>query len=272
MKKGLIILTLLMVASAFAQSGSVSGRVSDLITGEPIEGMKVYAFEDLWFPGLDVIPWDSIPGDPDPKDTIIEDPVVREAITDAGGYYTIQDVPEGIYTVYADPLGIDDTLEDSIWKPELGYYPDYYPELVEIKAGEETPGIDLQMIPVGSDTCLLGGEVRLLEFDSQDWFGLVTVFSEYGHFITCTCVLPWTDDSLAPELVPAHAAYTIGWLPPVPCYVLSQAWSFSYSGDEARDSLCWEDWNFYIPQYYDHAYLMEKATLVTPSEIGRAHV
>lgn len=72
-----VVLLLMMVpAAVFAQSGSVSGKITDGVTGEDLPGANVYLLE-----------------------------IKRGASTDINGSYTIPNVPAGTYQVVASFLG-----------------------------------------------------------------------------------------------------------------------------------------------------------------------
>jgi len=89
--------------------GSITGRVTDEVTGLPIIMAHVRAI------GLDNYCY-------------------GEAWSDTGGYYGIMDLCPGIYQVIAS-------------KP--GYAPEIYPDSVLVIAGQNTPNIDLALSPLG---------------------------------------------------------------------------------------------------------------------------
>lgn len=96
--------------------GSISGRVTDEETGLPIIMAHLMAI------GLDN--W-----------------CYGEAWSDTSGYYTIQNMCSGIYKVNAN---------------KMGYVPETYPDSVIVIAGENTPGIDFALAPVGEPGSISG--------------------------------------------------------------------------------------------------------------------
>ncbi len=85
--------------------GSISGMVTDEITGQPIvgAGITLSDLDCMWF-------------------------------TDSTGHYMCDDVPSGVYLVYASAIG---------------YYPETYPDSVTVVEGQNTPDIDFALTPVG---------------------------------------------------------------------------------------------------------------------------
>jgi hypothetical protein len=208
------------------------------------------------------------------------EPLCWEALTDSDGFYKFEDLPEGFYSVYVDvfPDGYDpydpndsldprDSLIDTI---PFKYYPAVYPELIELSEGQEVTGIDLALIPWGSDTCCIAGRVTLVDYVpdiNKFWWGMVTVYSKNGQIIGCGFVDPftWGGDSLndsIPEGIPGFTEYFVGWLPPVQCYAVAEAWAYTCEFDSLDPMRGEPDYEYYYPQYYDHVYSVEEATII----------
>lgn len=292
MKKTLILSTLLLSASLFAQTGSISGTITDMVTEQPIEGIKVILSDAYYeYPWDDSIPWD----DTIPRDTIWNDtvpmpgtptdptePLCWETLTGSDGSYKFDELPESFYSVYVDvfpegydPFDPDDSLDprDSLIDTiPFKYYPAVYPELIELSDGEEASGIDLALIPWGSDTCSIAGKVTLVDYvedSNKFWWGWVTVFSKNGQIIGGGFVDPltWGGDSLddsIPDGIPGYTYYFVNWLPPVQCYAVAEAWAYTCNFDSLNPGRDEPDYEYYYPQYYDHVYSVEEATLITP--------
>lgn len=105
---GLVFLVV-FAGTSMAQFGSVSGTVTDEVTGLPIEGVAIsfsnlHCFTDcIWF-------------------------------TDSAGHYLCDDIPAGTYLVLAHAEG---------------YYPATYPDSVTVIEGQNSPGIDFALTPIG---------------------------------------------------------------------------------------------------------------------------
>lgn len=290
MKKTLILAALLLATVMAAQTvmvtetGSISGKITDIITELPIEGIHV-TLSDVYYeyPWDDSIPEDTFPGDTIRNDSIFkvptDEPGFWETETDAEGFYEFVELPEGTYSVFVDvfPDGYDpydlwDTLDpgDTVIVDTLTfkYYPAVYPEFIELDEGEAITGIDLALIPWGSDTCAIAGTVNLVGYvvdPNNCWWGWVSVFSKSGQLIGGDFVDPttWGGDSIPPAL--GYTPYFVNWLPPVESYVVAEAYAFSLPdslGGPGRDSV---EYDYYYPQYYDHVYTVEEATIIIPS-------
>ena len=109
----LLSLTFLLVIPglASAQYGSISGIVTDEVTGLPIMGAHVMARGDTSHGGG-----------------------YGGAMTNSTGYYIIQHLIHGAYLVSAS---------------KSGYQDEVYPESVIVVAGQNTPNIDFALTPVG---------------------------------------------------------------------------------------------------------------------------
>jgi protocatechuate 3,4-dioxygenase beta subunit len=111
--KGIIKITLMILTTAlffsflYAGNGAISGTVTDSITGLPIANAQVNARK-------------------------INGPGGGWAVTDENGYYIIQNLAPGLYTVTAHACN---------------YYPKHYPEPVEVVAGQTTSDINFQLKP-----------------------------------------------------------------------------------------------------------------------------
>ncbi|MBN2380980.1 carboxypeptidase regulatory-like domain-containing protein [candidate division WOR-3 bacterium] len=152
-----------------------------------------------------------------------------KVLTDSVGRYLIADLDPGAYT-----LSVEDI-------EPLGYYPKSYPELVEIQVGD-TVFIDIGLIKLDSVTGSISGEVRLLDYYSNGWEGKVTVFSLWGEILA--------EEEIQEEGTSEGldcAQFLIDEVPFIPCYVMA----------EVRG---------YHPQYFDHAYRIEEAYSVCPSD------
>ncbi|MGB2696630.1 MAG: carboxypeptidase regulatory-like domain-containing protein [Candidatus Zixiibacteriota bacterium] len=89
--------------------GSISGRVTDQVTGRPLMGTHLVAT------GLDTY-------------------CFGEAWSDSNGYYIIENLCAGIWQVQAS-------------KPD--YHPQVYPDTLSVLEGQTTPGIDFSLTPTG---------------------------------------------------------------------------------------------------------------------------
>ena len=111
--KGIIKITLMILATTlifsflYAGNGAISGTVTDSLTGLPIANAQVIARK-------------------------INGPGGGRAVTDENGYYIIENLAPGLYTVAAHAHN---------------YYPKHYPEPVEVVAGQTTSDINFQLKP-----------------------------------------------------------------------------------------------------------------------------
>jgi len=116
----LLSLTFLVVfpGLTLAQFGSISGRVTDEVTGEPIIGAHVIA---------------------DRLDSMYH--CHGEARTDTGGYYAIEHLHPGSYQVGASAVG---------------YVAETYPAPVTVISGQNTPDINFALTPGGGTGSISG--------------------------------------------------------------------------------------------------------------------
>jgi hypothetical protein len=148
------------------------------------------------------------------------------ALTDSGGHYRIGPLPVGFYKVVA---------------MAHGYYPAVYPERVEVRAGENTPGINLRLAPVPPP-------------DLETISGMITDDST-GKPIGCAVVAAVGFDSTFGHRIVRFAHtdstgnYIIGGLPRIPYFVI--AWARGY-----------------FAEIYDNVRRFEEATKVTPDAAG----
>ncbi len=107
----LLSLTFLVVfpGLAFAQSGSISGIVTDEVTGFPIPSAHVWAYDSSTHGG-------------------------GEAWADTDGYYLIHNLVAGQYIVGVHKDGYEDEI---------------YPESVTVEEGQNTPNINFALTPTG---------------------------------------------------------------------------------------------------------------------------
>jgi protocatechuate 3,4-dioxygenase beta subunit len=110
----LLSLTFLLVfpGLASAQYGSISGTVTDEVTGLPIMGAYVMAMGDTCHGGGGC----------------------GDAVTDSNGFYMIQHLPPGPYLVIASASGYQDEV---------------YPDSIIVVAGQNAPNIDFALTPMG---------------------------------------------------------------------------------------------------------------------------
>lgn len=280
MKKLFILATLLLATVMLAQTGSISGKITDIVTEQPIEGIKVILSDmNYEYPWDDSIPWDdSLPPDSGNRPILVYEQGYWEALTDADGIYKFESLTEGTYSLYVDvfPEGYDPYDPNNPSDPRdtividtltFKYYPAVYPEFIELTDGQAITDIDLALIPWGSDTCTITGKVNLVGYvpdTNKFWWGWVTVFSKSGQVIGGGFVDPFTwGDSIQQE-IPGSSEYFVCWLPPVPCYVVAEAFAYTCNFDTLDPGRGEPDYEYYYPQYYDHVYNVEEATLVTP--------
>jgi len=117
----LLSLTFLVVfpGLALAQSGSISGIVTDEVTGFPISSAHVWAYDSSAHGG-------------------------GEAWADTDGYYLIHNLVAGQYIVGVHKDGYEDEI---------------YTELVTVEEGQNTPDIDFALTPVGGEFGSVSGRV-----------------------------------------------------------------------------------------------------------------
>jgi hypothetical protein len=111
-----LFLSVFVAAQASAQSGSISGRITDAQTGLPIVSAEVTAFN-------------------------MDSGSIEEAWTDTSGYYRAEHLTSGWYIVGAY---------------REGYEGGNYPGLVTVVDGQDTPGIDFTLDPVGGAGTISG--------------------------------------------------------------------------------------------------------------------
>ncbi len=117
----LLSLTLLVIfpGLAFAQFGSISGIVTDEVTGFPIPSAHVWAYDSSTHGG-------------------------GEAWADTDGYYLIHNLVAGQYIVGVHKDGYEDEV---------------YPRLVTVMEGQNTPNINFALTPVGGEFGSISGRV-----------------------------------------------------------------------------------------------------------------
>jgi protocatechuate 3,4-dioxygenase beta subunit len=148
------------------QFGSISGRVTDEVTGLPIIGAEIRLsgmWHNVWH-------------------------------TDSAGYYACDNVPVGFYIVSAHAIG---------------YYPETYPDSVQVIEGQNTPNIDFVLAPMGGGTGSISGRVTDAETGLPIPMAHVWAHSEGGH--PCCGGEAWTDTAgyyLIQNLAPRQ--YTVG--------------------------------------------------------------
>ncbi|MGH8005045.1 MAG: carboxypeptidase regulatory-like domain-containing protein, partial [Limisphaerales bacterium] len=181
--------------------GSLSGQVTNAVNGSPIPRALVVARQGDGF-GF------------------------GSALTDENGNYRIGPLPAGSYRVAA---------------VARGFFPGVYPDPVEIRAGENTPGIDLRLRPVPPP-------------DLGTISGMVTDDS-IGEPIACAVVAAVGFDSTFHHRIIRFAHtdstgnYVIAGLPKIPYFVI--AWARGY-----------------FAEIYDNVRRFEDATKVTPDASG----
>ncbi len=181
--------------------GSISGQVTNDADGSPVPQALVVARQQDGFG-------------------------YGAALTDSGGRYRIGPLPAGFYKVAA---------------MARGFYPTVYPNPVEVRAGENTPDIDLRLPAVPpSDLGTISGMV------TDDSTGVpigcavvaaVGFDSAFGHRIVR---FAHTDST---------GSYVIGGLPRIPYFVI--AWARGY-----------------FAEIYDNVRRFADATKVTPDASG----
>jgi hypothetical protein len=181
--------------------GSISGKVINAANGSPISHALVVARQGDGF-GF------------------------GSALTDSSGHYRIGPLPAGHYKVAA---------------MTRGFFPSVYPEPVEVRAGENTPGINLRLAPVPPPD--LGTISGMITDDST------------GKPIGCAVVAAVGFDSTFGHRIVRFAHtdstgnYIIGGLPRIPYFVI--AWARGY-----------------FAEIYDNVRRFEEATKVTPDAAG----
>lgn len=111
-----LIFLLVVPGLALAQYGSISGTVTDEVTGLPIMGAHVMAAGGH----------------------------EGGAMTDSAGFYMIQHLHPGAYSVSASAYGYEDEV---------------HPESVIVASGQNTPNIDFALTPVSGGTGSISGRV-----------------------------------------------------------------------------------------------------------------
>lgn len=268
-------------------TGSISGTVTDEMTGNPIVGAHVCAMElgggchghgNAW--------------------------------TDSNGYYIIQGLQPGVYQVSAGAEG---------------YIPETYPDSVVVLAGQNTPNIDFALSPMGEPGSISGtvtdantgdpiphahvwahgefgdGQART---DSLGHYTIGGLYSGY-YFVTAWACgyepqdypdsvpviegqnTPNIDFALAPHGGPGQGVIAgqvleDNTLAPIPFAVVFAFawhgnWGFNFTdsvGSYAIEGLQTADYYVlalapgYIGEFYDDVYTWEEATLVTPDAYG----
>ena len=152
-------------------TGSISGRVTDVTTGLPIPMAHVWAHHN---------------GGP---------PSGGEAWTDSIGYYLITNLPAGQYMAGAQKPGYEDIV---------------YPGMVTVVSGQNTPDINLALVPVGGGSNgSISGRVTDAETGLPIAMAHVWVQGDSGHH--CGGGAAWTDNDgyyTIPNLVPRQ--YLVG--------------------------------------------------------------
>jgi hypothetical protein len=126
--------------------GSISGRVTDEMTGLPLPMTHVWAYSDT------VHTW------------------AGEAWTDTAGYYLIQNLIAAQYVV-----GVH----------KDGYVDEVYPESVVVVAGQNTPNIDFALTPMGQPGSI-SGTVTDQVTGEPIRCAHVSAYGEFGHGQTGT--------------------------------------------------------------------------------------
>jgi protocatechuate 3,4-dioxygenase beta subunit len=164
---------------ASAQYGSISGMVTDVVTGLPIMGAHVRAMGD------------TCPGGGGCGD----------AVTDSNGFYIIQHLPPGPYLVIASAPGYQDEV---------------YPDSIIVVAGQNMPNIDFALTPVGGGgTGSISGRVtdemtgnpilhaHMIAIGLDNWcFGEAWTDSIGNYVIPQLCAGIWQVRAEAPGYVP----------------------------------------------------------------------
>lgn len=175
--------------------GSISGLITDAVTGEPAANIYVSAYGALSSGGM----W-----------------------TDSTGQYMIPDLYAGNYIV-------------STWSEY--YWDEEYPDSVYVASGENTPGIDFDLVPHGGpDDGIIAGTV--LEE------GTLTPI-EFGLVIAVTA----DEAEFGGAFTDSTGTYTIMGLPSAEYYVFV----FTQS---------------HIGEFYDNVYTWEEATPLIPDQYG----
>jgi protocatechuate 3,4-dioxygenase beta subunit len=121
---------------ALPRMGTISGHVTDE-TGEPIEGVSLYAMRLLYFEG---------------RRKLV--PISGSTTTDDRGEYRINRLQPGSYAVMAstkETWTVTENGKDTVY----GYMPTYFPGVVigsearrvTLKVGQEVPAIDFSLVP-----------------------------------------------------------------------------------------------------------------------------
>lgn len=129
-------------------TGSISGRVTDEVTGLPIIGAEIRLSgmcHNVWY-------------------------------TDTAGLYACDNVPAGVYLVSAHAMG---------------YYPETYPDSVQVLEGQNTPNINFALTPMGGGTGSISGRVTDSETGLPIPMAHVLAHADSGYH--CWGGEAWTD-------------------------------------------------------------------------------
>jgi len=190
--------------------GTISGQITDRTSGLPIGHALVIARQLDGF---------GFGGD----------------LTDESGNYQIERLPEGLYKVAS---------------VARGYFPAVYPDSVPVDSGQDTPNINLALMPIPpSDLGTISGTV------TKDSTASSPAYDSTGKPIEGAIVAAVGFDSVHNHRIVRFAHtdstgnYVIGGLPKIPYFVL--AWARGYFGE-----------------IYDNVRRFEDATQVTPDASG----
>jgi protocatechuate 3,4-dioxygenase beta subunit len=146
-------------------TGSISGTVTDEVTGDPIPGARVTAVGlDNWCFG--------------------------ESFTDSAGYYVVENLCAGLWEVRTEALG---------------YIAEVYPESVIVIGGENTPNIDFALTPHGGgEVGSISGRVTDEQTGLPIVMAQITITGIYHVWHTDTSGLYFCDN-LPPGSYEVHA-------------------------------------------------------------------
>jgi L-ascorbate metabolism protein UlaG (beta-lactamase superfamily) len=151
---------------ALAQFGSISGQVTDEVTGLPLPMVHVWAHDSIGHS------W-------------------GDAWTDTAGLYLIENLEAGQFVVGVHKAGYEDEV---------------YPELVTVEEGQNTPDIDFALTPIGgSEFGSISGRVTDEQTGQPIIMAKITIIGIYRVWHTDTAGYYFCD-SLPPGayLVKAH--------------------------------------------------------------------